>query len=145
MKPLAVRSAAIGARGKAGVPWSIGPWAAGNNTSLSIANGRARGTITAGSNPRIRREVTNLQAGVAYRVQSNMYKGTTSGNIFFRVSSTANLTNGDYAQVASSADTSINTTFTAPSGGLVYIGVVGVTDAVGQYVETDETFALSKV
>jgi hypothetical protein len=118
----------------------IGEWAAGNNTLLSIANGRAR-AIRRGSNPRISRHVTRLAAGSTYRVRTRTYNGPGVSQVVFRVSATQNLTSGDYAQVNSTGE--IDTTFTAPAGGSVYIGIVPVTGADDQYGETDETFALT--
>lgn len=117
----------------------IGPWMAGTSTTLTLGAGRARATEN-GGNARISRRVSGLTPGATYRVQSNGYPGPGVDTSFFRVASDANLTLGDYAQ--STGIATVDETFQAPVGGVVYIGVVGVTDAAGEYIETDYTFLL---
>lgn len=120
-------------------------WAAGTNTGPpTVANGRARATLTGASNPRISRRVSGLTEAATYRVQSNVYLGTAT-QCFYRVSATQTLSAGDYLALGGfTEDTAVNSTFTAPAGGVVYIGVVGLTSGPDQYVETDDHFDLSR-
>lgn len=124
---------------------TVGDWTAGTNTTLSIAASRARATAVGINNPRVSREVSGLAVGETYRVQSNVYQGTASGNQFFRVSTTQNLTNGDYVNLTFATGGAVDTTFVAPAGGLVYIGLVAICDTDGQFAETDETFVLTEL
>lgn len=119
--------------------WTIGDWTAGDATTLSIAGGRARAT-RAGGNPRISRQVSGLDEGVSYRVETTGYVGT-AGSVFFRISADANLSSGDYVNIGGAG--AIDQTFTAPAGGTVYVGIVGVASEDGQYVETDEEFTFT--
>ena len=119
----------------------IEPWAAGTNTTLSTTPTRARATEN-GGNARISRRVSNLVPGATYRVQTNGYVDLAVSGAFFRVSADANLTLGDYMNVG--AIGAINDTFVADGSGVAYIGIVGVTDAPGEWVETDLTFTLSR-
>lgn len=123
----------------------IGPWTAGSNTTLSIAASRARATVVGVNNPRISREVSGLEEGATYRVVSNVYQGTASGDQFFRVSDTQNLTLGDYMDVGIATGGAVDDNFVAPVGGTVYIGLVAICDTEGQYAETDENFTLTKL
>jgi hypothetical protein len=143
MKPLGVRGASLPGTAyaaKGADPWTIGAWTAGASTTLSVADGRARAT-RAGDNPRIYRIVSGLTSGVQYRITSRMYKGTVSGDIFFRVADGPNVM-PTYAQQQDNVDVDVNVTFVAPSGGIVYVGLVAVSNTNGQYAETDETFSL---
>lgn len=121
----------------------IGDWVAGTNSVLSIAAGRARATAVGVNNPRISKQVTGLTPGNTYRIQSNVYQGTASGNQFFRVSDTQDLTLGDYMNVAFATGGAVDHTFVTPAGGMVYIGIVAICDADGKYSETDENFTLT--
>lgn len=129
-------------------PLTIGDWTAGTNTTLSLTESRARATAS-GGNPffwmsiRISREVSNLQSGETYRVVSNIYQETASGDTFFRVSSTQNLTTGDIVNNRASGDRAINETFVAPSD-TVFIGIVAVALS-GQFAETDLNFEIEVV
>lgn len=125
--------------------FTVEDWAAGSaGTALNLSNSLARATITSGSNPRISRRVTGLVDGATYRVQSTVYKGTST-QVFFRVSATQALTAGDYLALGGfAADTVVNSTFVAPVGGVVFVGIVGSTTTIGQFVETSDHFDLSR-
>lgn len=120
----------------------LGPWIAGSNTVMSIADGRVRAARSGGGNPRVSRHVTGLEPGYTYRVQSNTYAGPAVTSVFFRVSSTSDLTQGDYLDAA--AVGTIDRTFQAPVSGEAYIGIAVATQANGEYGETDEIFVLQR-
>lgn len=128
-----------------GPSWSIGAWTAGTGTILSVAGGFARATRSGGT-PRISRQVTGLTPSATYRVQSNVYKRTSNGSLYFRVATTQNLTTADILGLGPSAtDLVVDSTFVAPAGGECYIGIVHTATTDGQYAETDEDFILTEI
>lgn len=121
----------------------IGDWVAGPNATYTTDGTRARATQDTGSNPRISKQVTGLTPGVTYRVVTNVYIGT-SNSVFWRVSLTQGLINGDLVNDGPyTVDTPINVTFVAPASGEVYMGPIGVI-GTGGFVETDQNFTLTR-
>lgn len=120
---------------------TIGPWVAGTDTTLSETVDRARATST-GGNARISREVSGLVEGATYRLVTNAYASPGVPTVFVRVDTEPNLGSGSYLY-QSGGEEAINGTFVAPVGGLVYIGIVGVT-TLGQYAETNLNFTLTQ-
>lgn len=120
-------------------------WHQGTNTVLSIAAGRARATSVGVNNPRISRHVTGLVAGATYSTAFNVYSGTQTGNIFARASADADLTLADYDEFITATSAPAFLQFIAPAGGAVYIGIVTVCNADGQYAEVDDIISVIRV
>jgi hypothetical protein len=119
------------------------PWLAGDaNTTLSIANGRARATIGAGSNPRIAKHVTGLVIGRTYMITGNTYHGTETGNTIVRVSTALNLPSGDI--FSGPAPYVINNGWVCNASD-VYVGMVTVTSGTGQYAEITENLSMVRI
>jgi len=121
-------------------------WTAGASTTFSTADGRARGTAQdAGVNPRIYKGPVSLALGTTYRLQGNLHKGTTTGDIFLRVATDTSISDGTQLQTGDPGTTAVNQTFVAASTGDFYFGVVAVISDVGQYFEIDDDFSLTEV
>lgn len=130
----------------AGAP-VIDAWVAGTDTKtpVSIASGKARCERLGASNPRVSKRVSNLVAGKIYRLDTVHTMGTAVGSAYYRVSDTANIPSpaayGEYVAVGSEA---VTISFTAPLGGIVFIGLVQIADTDGMYAETKDVFTLTR-
>jgi hypothetical protein len=119
-------------------------WIAGPNTSISYSAGRARATNTGtggADNPRLFKHLTGLNSSKTYRFQGTIYHGNAVQNMFFRVSTSVNIPNGDVYQWSSSTNDALNDTFTGQTD--VYIGLVVISEASPPtYCEIDDPFSL---
>ena len=123
-----------------------GAWFQGTNTLLSVAGGRARATSVGVSNPRISRHVTGLISGVTYSVTLHLFIGTIPNNMYARISADEELTLDDYGiGYTASNDATAVIQFVAPVSGDVYIGIVAVSSADGQYAEVDDIITVVRV
>ncbi|PSH64666.1 hypothetical protein [Phyllobacterium sophorae] len=119
-------------------------WVAGADTTLSIAGGRARATIGAGSNPRIWKQVAGLTNGATYKLNGRMYVGTCS-TVRLRITPDTGLPNGSIYELIDSVDHLFTEQTFVMSGTAMFIGIVGISGAAGQYVEIDDNFSLTLV
>lgn len=107
-------------------------WEAGLSTTLSKVDGKFRATATdAGVNPRILRGIDGLEVGATYNIQAPLTLGPGVSTLYFRVSSSSDLSAGDLVQTVNGAD---DVTFVY-NGGEVYIGIVPIVDEIGEYGE----------
>jgi hypothetical protein len=119
-------------------------WVAGTNTTLSIAGGKARATIGAGSNPRIFKQITGLINGATYYINGRMYIGTCGTSVRVRGSPTTDLPSaGMIFEVIDTVDHLFTNTSFVMVGTTLFIGIIGVSTATGQYSEIDDAFSLT--
>jgi len=121
-------------------------WTAGASTTLSTAGGFARALSTTTTPPRIFKGPIALTAGKTYKFGGTAYQRTAATNMFFRVSTLADISTGDIYQ-NTSGGTSIpltGVTFIAGSNVNVYLGIVAVIVAQGEYSEIDDAFTLQE-
>lgn len=116
------------------------PWIQGTGTIMTIASGRVR-ILYDGGNPRTYKTVTGLTIGRTYHIRGNVYVGNGEQNMFFRVSETANLPDGNIYNGAYLVDAFIDDTFIAPATTL-HLGLVAIRTP-GQYAEIEQAFKLS--
>ena len=119
-------------------------WVAGLNTTLSVAGGRARATIGGGANPRIWKNVTGLTNGATYKLNGRMYIGTCS-TVRIRISPNSGLPDGSIYELIDSVDHLFTDVTFVMSGTAMFIGIVGISGAAGQYAEIDDNFSLTPV
>lgn len=124
----------------------IDVWVAGSNTvtPVPIAAGRAKCQRLGIDNPRISKQVSNLNVGKTYRMDTNHYVGTAIGNAYYRVSDTSGLWTPTYGEHVRSITSTATITFVAPAGGLVFIGLVQIASTDDMYAETADTFTLTQ-
>lgn len=121
-------------------------WQADANTSLSVSGGQARATATnsAVGNPRIWKIVPVIN-GASYRATGQVSARTAGTNVRFRVSTNTAIPDGNiYEQIVSANAITIDQTFVATAS-TIYIGIVPVVTADGQYSEIDDAFSLVKL
>lgn len=125
------------------------PWQTGASTALSIAGGRARATATNGAvdNPRIFKGPFTATSGVTYRYKGTMYPGTVITNMFLRICLDTTIANNGPVQAIgdTSGPLALDGTWTAVGTVALYVGLVGVVDANGQYTEIDDNFSITVV
>lgn len=119
-------------------------WIAGANTTLSEAGGKRRATIGGGANPRIYAQITGLINGATYKMNGRMYIGTCS-TVRLRCSTNSAIPDGNLFELIDSVDHLFTDVTFVMSGTTMYIGIVGISGAPGQYVEIDSAFSLIKV
>lgn len=120
-------------------------WVAGANTTLSEAGGRRRATIGGGANPRIHTvQVTGLTNGATYKMNGRMYVGTCS-TVRLRISPNSGLPDGSIYELIDSVDHLFTDVTFVMSGTAMYLGIVGISGAPGQYCEIDTAFSLLPV
>lgn len=117
-------------------------WVAGADTTLSVAGGKARATLTGGANPRIWKLVTGLTNGATYKLNGRMYVGTCS-TVRLRITPDVGLPNGSIYELIDSVDHLFTNTTFVMSGTTAYIGIVGISGTIGQYCEIDDAFSLT--
>ena len=117
-------------------------WVAGANTTLTIAGGKARATIGGGTNPRIWKNVTGLTNGATYKLNGRMYIDTCS-TVRIRITPDTGLPNGSIYELIDSLDHLFTDQTFVMSGTAMFIGIVGISSAPGQYVQIDDNFSLT--
>lgn len=123
-------------------------WQAGAQTTVSTSGGRARVTsLASDTNPRIFKGPFSTQAGKTYRYQGTVYPGTSINNLFVRVSADATVQNDGPAQAISFVitPTVIDGTWTAVTNISLYLGLVAIVDAIGEYAEISDDFSIIEV
>lgn len=117
-------------------------WAAGTNTTLSVAGGKARATIGGGANPRIQKNPTGMVNGATYYINGRMYLGTCS-TVRLRISPNTGLPDGQIFEYIQANDfLFVNTPFVM-QGTSCFVGPVGISGAAGQYVEIDDLISIT--
>ena len=114
------------------------PWIQGADTILTSANGRVR-IAKNGANPRGYKNPTGLIVGAQYRIIGNVWQGTNSGTMFFRVSETSEIPDGNIA--SGDGDFVINNRFVAPAASL-FIGLVAIATDDDEYAEISDGLML---
>jgi hypothetical protein len=121
-------------------------WQAGASTTLSLPGGRARATAqNAGVNPRIFKGPFHTIAGKTYRFHGTGYHGTNTGNFFVRVSTDNTIQNDGPIQAnddLSGNPLLVDGTWTAGQTIDLYLGLVVIVSAIGQYAEIDDNFSI---
>jgi hypothetical protein len=113
---------------------------------VSVAGGRARATAqSAGVNPRIFKGPFHTTAGKTYHFHGTGYKGTNSGNFFIRVSTDTTIQNDGPIQAnddLTGVPLLVDGTWTAGQNIDLYLGIVAIVDAAGQYAEISDDFSI---
>lgn len=104
--------------------------------SLSVVAERGRATSTSTATHGIVQTLPALIIGQQYTFNLAIFKGTSVGNLFVRVSSNSQVNVGDAFQQIFTADGTVSTTFTATATQL-YVGVINTPTGSGQYFEID--------
>lgn len=118
------------------------PWIQGAGTTLSTAGGRARATKN-GSNPRIYKQATGLSIGVTYKFTGDVYHGTITGTGFFRASTSVEIPDGNLA--SGDLDFTVTNVTVVASATTMYIGIVGIATANGEYLEITDNLSMVAV
>jgi hypothetical protein len=103
---------------------------------LSVVSGHGRCASTSTATFGIAQVLPLLQIGQQYSIKLDIFKGTSVGNLLVRVSTNSTLNTTTPFQQTFTADGSVNSTFTA-SAAQLYIGIINVPSASGQYFELD--------